>query len=229
MNRHARSAAVSAFTILSAAPLYAHAGFVDRRLDFEGSTRALLSVYCCALAVVIPLSILFFRSRRSAGVKDFCRGLAGRWYCPLVLWLLLSMVVMPWLNLADLLLWFAALPVMAAVYVACMVYGFVFRILRKAWAHLYALFTLAVSQLVGYAAYAALCGMNFFRELFRYPADVDGQFIYPVTVGRLKDDAWLYLMCLALAALPVAVLYVWRGARRLLSGKRQGPPAAGND
>ena len=220
MNQHSKTAVTSAILLFSAAaPLYAYAGFWDRRLDFEYSTEALLAVYCCALAAVIPLSVLFFRSGRSARVKESCRRLAGAWYCPLVLWLLLPLVVLPWLNLADMLLWFAAFPVFIVNYAACMVYVFVFKGLRKAWLHLYVMFTLAAGQLAGYAAYACVCRMHFFQELFRYPSGADGVFVYPVDMERLVDDARVYLACLVLAALPVAVLYAWRGVRAVRSKK----------
>lgn len=222
MNHQARTVITSAILLLfAAAPLYAHAGFMDRRLDFEWSTRALLAVYGCTLVFVIPLSVLFFRSGRSARVKEFCRRLAGAWYCPLVLWLLLPLVALPWLNLADMLLWFLALPVFIVIYAAYMVYMFVFKGLRKAWVHLYVLFTLAAGQLAGYAAYACVYRMHFFQELFRYPGDADGEFIHPVAMERLVDDARGYLACLVLSALPVVILYLWRWAKRARSRRKE--------
>ena len=222
MNHHARTVITSAILLLfAAAPLYAHAGFMDRRLDFEWSTQALLAVYGCTLLVIIPIAGWFFLSKRSAGIKESCRAMVGAWYCPLVLWLLLPLVALPWLNLADMLLWFLALPVFIVIYAAYMVYMFVFKGLRKAWVHLYVLFTLAAGQLAGYAAYACVYRMHFFQKLFRYPGDADGEFIYPVTLGRLVDDAGLYALCLAMAAIPVAVLYLWRWARRARSRRKE--------
>ena len=167
---------------------FAHAGFVDRYLEYSVSARAL---FYTTLIVQLFLSVFSFlllkRSRILRVLRVSCWHCSQQWYYLLFFIVLVPFLVLTLVDMDYVLMFFLAGGSLLIIIICYAVLSFRLLVSKKrspSWRRLYFVIILTVQQVIGYGVYLLAYKTDLMRHFFFYTDDeyqIGDYTVYPKT------------------------------------------------
>ena len=207
--------------------LSAHAGIVDSLIQHMVSCSAFIRVVAITQVCLGVMSLIHLRyiRRGSNKLMSFARLLSAdcRWYSYLLLWMLTSFVVSPYLGYYYESLWIMAfIPILLALGINVVI--ILFKKSRKillSCRSFFILMILSLHQMIGWMIYLCIYKLDWFKNIFAYTDDlyqIANHFVYP-DLYCFKMVAETFLMHLYWFSIPYIILMLIHLIKKLLKHK----------